>query len=76
MTRLGALRGMLQSLLRGAAPAAAVAASGVAGAPQSSILGPVFVGVASIIVTAVGILRLIRWRYPVARMDAEVQARC
>ena len=75
MTRLGALRGRLQSLFSGAAPAAAVAASAVAGAQHSSVLGAAFAGVTSIVAVAVGVPRLIRWRYPVARVDAQVQAR-
>ena len=75
-TRLAALLGRLRSLAQGAAPSAAAATAAVAGAQQSSVLGPALSGVTTIVAIAAGVPRLMRWRYPIARIDAEVRGRC
>ncbi len=77
-TRLEALLGRLRSLTQGAgasaasAAAAAAAAAAVAVAPQSGTLGPAIVGLAMIVGVALGVPRLIRWRYPATAGSLQV----
>ena len=74
MTRLEDIFERLWSLTRSAAPAAVMtAASAVASVQQSSFLGPAFAGVAMVFGVAVGVPRLMQWRYPAPHSATQVQ---